>query len=472
MNNDPIRLEHLESRVALSVGDGMQEIYYPDGFANASITETVSINNPGMTTVQYELWARYETGQRDQLIRSGSLAPGAWADVAISDPDNPGAIAVRPDTPFAFVLRSSGQVTAALRHDDWGSSAGNSFFAFGASIWSLPSVTKDPSIRDYIVVYNPNPAPVDITVEFWGDSGLAHSLSTTLDGLRRGGWNINRIADLARGQYGVRIQCSADVIVGHSHYNLVQLVSSINIATFDRGALAGALLSAEFSDRSRPGGGPSRDTLVAVFNPSAEAANVTLHYIVRDGSAPIPAPTELNIPAKGRQWLSMRALGFTDREVSIVWESDVRVSVAAFSSRASAFIVTPSVRVAATEWYFAAAFVDRVQASVMDTEDVLVFNPTAQDIEVRFTFTFRNGASAVVTKSLSPFEVEDVDVDMPVQGIGAGHPFTVRVEASGPVVAMLEHWNHRRISGHFPAAGQPGGTISVLSDVLVIPAPR
>jgi len=80
-----------------------------------------------MATVQYELWARDETGQRDQLIRSGSVAAGGWEDVAISDPAAPTAIAVRPNTPFSFVLKSDVQLTASLRHDDFGGSAGESF---------------------------------------------------------------------------------------------------------------------------------------------------------------------------------------------------------------------------------------------------------------------------------------------------------------------------------------------------------
>jgi hypothetical protein len=465
-------LEALEPRLALSLGANAQEIYSPDGFANGAITETVSISNPDMLTVQYELWARYETGQRDQLIRAGTIAPGGWDDVSISDPANPSAIAVRPDTPYALVLKSDGQLTAALRHDDFGSSAGESFIAFPSSEWSIASVTRDSATsRDFVVVYNPNDAAVQIQVEFWDASQLAFSLTGRIEALRRGGWNINRLASLPQGNYSVRIQSSDNVIVGHSHYNLVEFISSINIATFDRGALAGTILSAEFDDRDRPGCGPNEDTLVAVFNPGAEEAAVTLNYIVRDGSGFTHDPTELTIPARGRQWVSMKQLGFTDHDVSIVWESDNRVSVASFSRRASAFIVTPSNRVAATEWHFASAFVDRVNASVMNTEDVLAFNPTDQDVQVTFTFTFRNGSTSVQTRTIGAFGVADVDTDMPVQHIGAGHPFSVRVEATGPIVAALEHWNHRRISGHFSPTGVPGGTTSVLSDILIIPQP-
>lgn len=463
-------LETLEPRLALSLGASAQEIYFPDGFANSRITETVSISNPDMLTVEYELWARYETGARDQLIRAGSIVPGGWADVSIADPANPSAIAVRSDTPFSFVLKSNGRLAATLRHDDFGSSAGESFIASASSEWSLANITRDnATTRDFIVVYNPSAATVQIQLEFWSNSQLAFSLTANVEALRRGGWNINRLASLPRGDYSVRIQSSDDVVVGHSHYNLVEFISSINIATFDRGALAGTILSAEFDDRDRPGCGPNEDTLVAVFNPGAEDAAVTFNYIVRDGSGFAPAPTELTVPARGRQWISMRQLGFTDHDVSIVWESDNRVSVASFSRRASAFVVTPSNRVAATEWHFASAFVDRVHASIMNTEDVLAFNPTAQEVEVTFTFMFRNGSTSVQTRTIGAFEVADVDTDMPVQHIGAGHPFSVRIEATGPIVASLEHWNHRRTSGQFSPMGVAGGTISVLSDILVIP---
>jgi hypothetical protein len=431
----------------------------------------VSITNPDMLTVQYELWARYETGQRDQLIRAGTIAPGGWEDVSVSDPASPESMVVRPDSPFSFVLKSTGRLTAALRHDDFGSSAGESFVPIASTQWSIPNVTRSPATtRDFIVVYNPTGSDVQVQVEFWSDTQLAFSLTATIEAFRRGGWNINRLASLPQGEYGVRIQSTADIVVGHSHYDLVRLISSINIATFDRGALAGALLSSEFDDRDRPGCGPTEDTLVAVFNPGETDATVTLNFIVRDGTGFSPDPTELVVPAHGRRWVSMKQLGFTDHDVSIVWESDNRVSVAAFSRRASAFIVTPSARVAATEWNFASAFIDRVNASIMDTEDVLAFNPTDQDVEVTFTFTFRNGSTATQTRTIGAFEVADVDTDMPVQHIGAGHPFSVKVEATGPIVASLEHWNRRRINGHYPAHGAPGGTIVNLSEILVVPS--
>jgi hypothetical protein len=464
-------LEALEQRLALSLGANAQEIYYPDGFANSTITETVSITNPGMATVQYELWARYEVGQRDQLIRAGSITPGGWTDVEISDPANPAAIAVRANTPFAFVLKSDGQLSAALRHDDFNSSTGESFATSTGTDWSIANVTRDhATTRDYIVVYNTGASAVQIQVEFFKDAQLAFTLTSNLDGFRRGGWNINRMASLPRGEYSVRIHGSGNIVVGHSHYDLVNLISSINIATFDRGALAGTILSAEFDERDRPGCGPAQDTLVAVFNPGNDAAQVMLNYIVRDGSSFAHEPTQLTIPAHGRQWVSMRQLGFTDHDVSIVWESDNPVSVAAFSRRESAFIVTPSVRAAATQWTFARAFVDRVNASIMNTEDVLAFNPSDQPVQVQFTFTFRNGATSVVSTTVGAFEVADVDTNWPVQHIGAGHPFTVKVEASGPIVASLEHWNRRRISGHHSAQGIPSGTVVALSDVLVVPA--
>ena len=464
-------VESLEPRLALALGAGAQEMYYPDGFANSAITETVSITNAGMATVQYELWARYETGQRDQLIRSGSVAAGGWEDVAISDPAAPTAIAVRPNTPFSFVLKSDGQLTASLRHDDFGGSAGESFIPLASTDWSLANVTRDNATRDFIVVYNTSSGVVQVQLEFWKDSTLAFSLSTNLDAFRRGGWNINRLTDLPRGEYSVRIQSSDNIVVGHSHFDLIRHISSINIATFNRGALAGTILSGSFDERDQSGCGSNEDTLVAVFNPGDTEANVTLNYIVRDGSGFHPSPTELTIPAKGRKWVSMKQLGFIDHDVSIVWESDVRVAVVSYSQRASTFVATPSATVAATEWTFASGFIDRVHASIMNTEDVLAFNPTDHDIDVTFTYTFRNGSTSTVTRTIGAFGVADVDTDMPVQHIGAGHPFSLKVEATGPIVTSLEHWNHRRTSGQIAPQGTPGGTISVLSDVLVIPSP-
>ena len=233
------------------------------------------------------------------------------------------------------------------------------------------------------------------------------------------------------------------------------------------GARAGAILAAEWEDRRRPGAlSTSHDTLIALFNPGETTAQVTLHFIYRDGTTPAHILTVRDVGSHERVVVSLRDMNLGAHDLSIVYESDEKVAVVAFIERRSSFFVSAATTVAATEWTFPVAFTDRVEASVLRTEDVLAFNPTDQIVTVRFTFTFADGREVETTRTLDPFEIEDVDVTTPVQGLGAGRPFTVEILADGPVVASLEHWNRMGLIGAFMNHGIPSGTIVPLADVL------
>ena len=91
---------------------------------------------------------------------------------------------------------------------------------------------------------------------------------------------------------------------------------------FPGGALSGEVVEEPVRDWSFVD-----DAFVDLETRPDDPYSVELNYIVRDGSGFAPQATELVIPGRGRQWVSMRQLGFTDHDVSIIWESDRRVAV-------------------------------------------------------------------------------------------------------------------------------------------------
>lgn len=457
--------EPLEPRALLAALT--EHLYYPEGFANSRIKETVSLSGFESTDTEYEIWAHYETGQRDQLLKSGIVHGRIREDIRISDPVEPGAILVRENTPYALEIRSSAKLEATLRHDDFSSTAGESFTTAAGDDFVFARVKRDnATTRDFIVLYNPNPTTTTLTLEFWQDSNLAYTTTAQVEGERRSGWNINRIVGLPRGEYGVRLRASGPIIAALSHYDLVLHTSFTTLATASGGALAGALLSAEFEDRFAPDfGGPDDDTRIAVFNPGNSIAAVTLSYFVREDPTFSHSSTILSLAPHTTQFISIRELGFAAREVSVIYSSTAPIAAAAFTERRGVSFGSPAQGVAATEWSFATAFVDRVENNEIRSEDVLVFNPTNTSINVTFLFTFADGRTVLDSRRIDPLQVEDRDARIQQVDFGIG-PISVRITADGPIVAALQHWNRIGMAGTFVPQGVPGGTVRPLSEVL------
>ena len=107
----------------------------------------------------------------------------------------------------------------------------------------------------------------------------------------------------------------------------------------------------------------------------------------------------------------------------------------------------------------------------IETEDVLLFNPTGSSVDVTVTFTFSDGTRIVENKSLASLEVEDVDGEIefdegfsfPADGLD----FTISITSTGPIVAMLEHWNPLGRAIENTALGVPTGTVLDLVDIAV-----
>ncbi len=115
----PACLDQLEPRVLLSHTNGLDHtIFYPEGFVHDNISEAVIISNPTAGDSGYELWARYEVGQRDQLLASGILEARRREDITLNSVGGSSGL-LRSSTPFALELKSNAQLVATLRHDDF-----------------------------------------------------------------------------------------------------------------------------------------------------------------------------------------------------------------------------------------------------------------------------------------------------------------------------------------------------------------
>lgn len=462
--------EALEPRVLLS--HLPVEVYYPEGFAHDNVTEMVSVHNPGAVAATFELWARYEVGERDQLLASGVLGPQEQTEIMLAEAGEPGSRLVRKSTPFALELESDQPLTASLRHDDFGGQTSQTFTDVTDDQWTFARVVKGGDSRDFIVFYNPGDDAVEIEVELFDDSGPVMTLTQVVEGQRRGGWNLHREAAVPMGTYAVHARADAPVVVGVSHYEPEAGTAAGFLGQTGLGARAGAILAVEFEDRVNPGAddGGDDDTVVSVFNGNEMTASVTLHWLNRgdDSAAAGPPPTAVEVAPGTRVDVSLRAIGPADLdEITLVYTSDVEVSVQASTVRQGTLFATPAIDIAATSWTFATGQLDRVEDDELRTEDIFVFNPGAASVEVTVTFIFADGQVVVEAKSLDRLEGEDVDARLEDEAFPGGPlDFAVIVTSTGPIVASFEHWDREVTGEGFTIIGDSGGTVVPLVEVL------
>src|SRR5262249_25500753 len=130
--------------------------YYPEGFANAQTFTFIPILNPSEQSNHIIVIARYETGERDQVIADFTLPASSRSGITIATPDTYAAntLLVRKDTPYSIEIRSQSPVAATFSHYDQfilaGSRAaiGESFTTRLSADWTFGQVTKGGGIGD------------------------------------------------------------------------------------------------------------------------------------------------------------------------------------------------------------------------------------------------------------------------------------------------------------------------------------
>lgn len=456
-------MQALEARVLLAA-DGLDfSIYSAEGFVHDEVTEVVTIANGEDVAAAFELTARYETGARDQVLASGSLAPGEIREIVIASAEDPGARLVRKATPFALELCSDGELSATLRHDDFGGVIVQAFSDDVSTTWSIGNAVKaGDDQRDFIVFYNPSDDDVTVTLTGLTESGDDFTMTQTVEGRRRGGWDLRREDDTPSGRFGLMIDATSGIVVSRSHYDVGAGSAIGQLAQAGGGALAGVILGLDVDDSDE-----DFPSVLTFFNAEEQAASVTL--TIRPGDDDVGFQTQTHM-------LTLDEMSFTqvpisqfglpqDTDLTFVYESDIAITAGSVTSHQGRLFGAPAVTIAATQWQFSSGSIDRVRDGELRTDDVYVFNPTGAEVDVTVTFTFSNGDVIVENKSLDPNESEDIDAELFVGLTDQRVSYTVTIQATGMVVASLEGFDVLTDAG-FVLAGTPGGVMAELGALL------
>ncbi len=461
-------IESLEPRVLLS---GMTfEAYYPEGFASDNINEFVPITNHNGVAVEYELHARYEIGDRDQLIARGTIPAFSRGGVTISDSQAVEDRLVRKDEPYALVLKATAPVSATMSHYDFGTAIGESFTTSTSNAWSFSTGRKDDRTRDFILVYNPDDSGTEVELTVYGANGVETTSRFRLEPQRRGGWALNDIPGLPDGPIAMVVRADRPIVAAQSHYQLDTERGFGAVGTPDGGALAGIVPAIDFDDDfyerngddspHRSSGRHTANAYVSVLNTNSTAASIDLTFVFDDDDIPVRQQT-IVVAAGSRATFSVRDFALPlSEEFGIVYRSNVPVTLSGSVYQGMDATGVEAASIAATTWDFGEGYMSRSRGGTTILENLYIFNPGAFEFDVRVEFYFTDGSTLQYTDSIDGYELDDIHLDRidALRLRAEDQWYGIRVTAPAPIVAMLEHWDGGN-GGGFSTFGMPSGTI-------------
>lgn len=387
-------------------------IYFADGYRSGRITSTVEMTNldPNATSL-YQIIARYEKGTRDTVVWSGTLQPGEHREVPISKAGAPGLNGVKAGAPFAYEIRTSKQVSAALNHKDFGASASESFFQPAPftdtqlQTWSFGGAQKGPGISVFLMWENLSSSTNSVTITFYREGSASPIvLSATTQPYRRSGINISQLSTIPDGLFSIQITSSKPLVPVLSQYRAAPARASLELGVPAGANTEGILPGAYIASAGQA-------IITAVYTQSAvPSLTIDFQFILSDGSV-----FTNNIPFILSTTTRRQSLEISLANVAIpldeyftirykVRNAAAPVTMSYFSvTNSGDAIATPFQTVSNKELSFSDGFTDPTTGA-LDRETLSIFNPyadngTAVHYRVKFHFTDSPGDEIIIPVS-------------------------------------------------------------------------
>ncbi|MFA6045782.1 MAG: sensory rhodopsin transducer, partial [Phycisphaerales bacterium] len=459
--------------------------YFAEGAANSAINEFIPISNPNNAPARVVLIARYEDGQRDQIIYDQILAANSRDGLTITTPDlyaaNQQLIRKRTDgstQTYALELRSSLPVAATFSHYDANliskpSAVGESFSSRTDSTWTFGTVVKGPNINDFLLWYNTTTDFNKVTVTFYPQSvngaapGTAYFATYNLFGNYRGGTGtsfvtVQRVGNtsetpfaLPDGTYGVVITSPLQIIASLSHYDNTPgiAVGEGSLGNAGGGSTVGVITEGQV------GLNATAET-IGILNVSGAAANVTFSLLYDDGSAYRTSTTVANNSNVQLSVDSLPNLPVSGRPYAVLYQSDRAVTVFDRSNAFGQQLASYSSPTAYSYWGFAEGFRPGDNTGHPGVvEHLRLYNPTDFDVTIEIGISYNaNPATETFRRVLPAHRVTELDVDQFITGArrSATQYFSTSIKAPTPIVASFFHFD-RAFPGGFSTLGTSFG---------------
>jgi len=433
-------------------------LYYPEGFTNFRSSTFVPVLNPNNQESRVVIVARYETGERDQVLFDDTIAADSRGGITITTPAlfAEDAQLTRKNTPYALEIRSELPVSATMSHFDFGGSTGESFTSETSEQWTFSRVTKGQGTSDFVVFFNPSDDIVKVTTTLLpAGGGEAIVLTQTLQPFRRGGWNLSAEPDVPEGTFGVVVETTQPIVAALTSFDTTPNDGTAGafaeIGVPGLGSLSGASAEGQF-------GLNAQIESIPILNASTTDTNVELTFVFENGSSIRETVTvvgrsvtefdvsSINNFPQGLPYgvlfesslapvsLSLPANGFNEHQTS------------AFSGSAH------------TLWTFADGF-RPAQNPDQVTEFLRVFNPQNVDTLIEVTLQFTDGSSETTRQTIVGRRVAEFDVHsfIPEQLLNSPQFYGIVVKAAQPVVTYIGR-NDAFFSGSFGTLLTPMGS--------------
>jgi hypothetical protein len=433
-------------------------LYFPEGYSAATISEFIALANPGPHTVNYTITARYEWGDRDQVIESGSIAAWSRGGVTIVTRGRPEESLVRLGVPYALEITSDGPLAASLSHYDFGISTGESFTEQASVSWTFTEAHRLAGFRDFLVWYNPNEADAELTITLFYEDLFEHSFTRSVEALRRGGISLGTDPSVFRpGVFAIRIESTVPIVAALTSYEV--------------GAGRGYGVLGDPLGGSSAGVIPSLSTAgteasITFLNTGPAAAIVTLSWDYIDGTPGGPGLALEIDPARPVR-VTLAELGIAPgKQVGVRYTSTAPVTVAAREFQFADADAAPAATQASTIALFGDAYVNP-GAPGLYQESLGIFNPAGGAVEVRLTYLFNDGTTATreITVAGNGFRRLALQSDPLILERGVGTPFSIMVQANSPVVSSLTHYD-LFINGGWASLGTWSGFMTPLAGIM------
>jgi subtilisin family serine protease/subtilisin-like proprotein convertase family protein len=433
------------------------KLYHPEGFANKRASTFIPLVNSNNADSRVVIIARYEFGDRDELLFDGTVKAHSRDGITITTPAlfEADEQLVRKNTPYAIEIRSELPIGATLSHFDFGVTTGESFTSTLATTWSFARVTKGPGHSDFVVFYNSSNQNVKVDTTFFPeDGGTPIKLTQQLGPLRRGGWGLAFQPELKAKSYGVLVESTTPIVVAVSSFDSNEGGGYGALGAVGIGTTNGALPEGQF-------GLNTNSEVIPVLNTTGTDAEVEFSFLFENGSAVRETITVVGGTMTTLDVASLPAFP-AGQPYAIIYESTVPVSVALPTASFAEINGSSFTGDARSVWLFSDGFRPAGNTDQV-TEYLRIYNPAGTDVLVEITLLFLDGTTETVKETVGPRRVAEFDPHdiVPLAKRGMVQFYGLMVKGASPVSAYMGR-SDNFFSGAFGTLGTPLGVTEVL----------
>lgn len=453
--------------LSASTSEVWTRVFYAEGWRNdASVNEYLPLANPNDEPVDYIVYARYEVGERDQVIAQGTLAPRSRGGITITERGSPQNALVRANVGYALEVQSSLKIGAFFSHYDnlgvdetQGTGTGEALTSVTSSTWNFADLST--SRFDFLLVYNPFDVQTTITVNFVDLNGNADQVVFALEGFRRGGLALRDLPQLAQNaQMAAVVTSSAGPIIA---------VQTSYTPSLGEGFTALGQVPRELGENELYRyelGGFENSTMnpgqVVILN--MNQVPVTAQILVKYENGESETPQNLTIGAGQRldfNTLIRQPTPQSVTNITIISETELLVQSQTSEISRSDSVSTAAMTYSAREWVFADAFMDRGLAGQKFFETLTVKNVGLTEAAVTVRYLFTNGSFATRTLAIGVGGAQSVllHTEASILNHASATWYSIVVSSNQDITAQLSHWDLLQ-GGGWVSIGTPLGGVS------------